>query len=64
MELDGRGFPGRWMELWVYDPEVLKQIGRHHMTGEPMPDGVKKAVVASETFSAGSTLLEELERAH
>lgn len=60
MELDAVGWPRRFLELWAYDKATLSSLGRHFETGEPLPEALVNAVIASQSFHSGSRLLEEV----
>lgn len=60
MELDAVGLPPRLLELWAYDPTTLRSLGQHHVTGEPVPEAMVDALLASRAFHSGSRLLDEV----
>lgn len=39
--------PSQIMEHWCWSPEILTRISRHHLTGEPIPDGLVTQLTAS-----------------
>lgn len=61
VEWDAVEFPSQLMEGWCWQPEVLKMIGRHHQTGEPLPDTLIQALTASKNFRAGMQMLRQIE---
>ena len=38
------------MENWCYDKKVLRKIGKHFETNEPLPDDLYEKLVASKNF--------------
>ncbi len=42
--------PSQLMEYWVRDPATLRQLARHHRTGELMPAGLARGAVAGLTM--------------
>jgi peptidyl-dipeptidase Dcp len=51
-------FPSQVFEHWVLVPENLRTYARHARTGEPMPDGMMKSLLAARTFNQGILTVE------
>lgn len=60
MELDAVTFPQHFLELWAYDPPTIRSYARHFRTGEPMPENMVTALMASQKFHSGLSLLHEV----
>ena len=45
--------PSQMFENWVWDPKVLSTFARHYKTGEPLPDKLLKAMVATKNVGSG-----------
>mmetsp|Transcript_18920 Transcript_18920/g.40817 ORF Transcript_18920/g.40817 Transcript_18920/m.40817 type:complete len:718 (-) Transcript_18920:432-2585(-) len=45
--------PSQMLENWCWKPEALARMSRHHETGEPIPDELLNALLASRTANAG-----------
>lgn len=50
--------PSQIMENWAAEPEVLKQYGKHYLTGEAIPDGLIKKIQESSHFNKGFETVE------
>ncbi len=53
-------FPSQVNEMWMLWPEVLANYAKHHVTGEPIDQGVVDRIRASETFNEGFATSEYL----
>lgn len=53
-------FPSQVNEMWMLWPEVLANYAKHHITGEPIDQGVVDRIRASETFNEGFATSEYL----
>ncbi|MBP0449869.1 M3 family metallopeptidase [Kitasatospora sp. RG8] len=53
-------FPSQVNEMWMVRPEVLANYARHHVTGEPLPDGLVGRMAAAEGFGQGFRTVEYL----
>jgi oligopeptidase A len=60
IEWDAVELPSQFMENWLTQPAVLKRLGRHVETGEPLPDALIGQLLASQTFRAGSDMLRQV----
>lgn len=47
------------LENWAWQPEVLRSISSHYRTGEPLPDGLISALVASRRAGEASGFLRQ-----
>ncbi|WP_432486628.1 M3 family metallopeptidase [Kineococcus sp. SYSU DK018] len=53
-------FPSQVNEFWGFEPEVLQRYARHHVTGEPLPDGAAQGLRAARAQGQGFATLEYL----
>lgn len=53
-------FPSQVNEMWVDHVEVLPRYARHHVTGEPMPDGLRARLQAGKGYGEGFATTEYL----
>ena len=49
--------PSTIMENFIYDPDFLRQVGRHYQTGEALPEAYLEAVQAERSYMANRYLL-------
>jgi oligopeptidase A len=59
VDWDAVELPSQFMENWCYDKKVLRGIGKHHETGEPLPDDLYDKLVASKNFGSGTRYLRQ-----
>lgn len=52
--------PSQIMENWARQPEVLRQMGRHHATGEALPQRLIDALLQANNFMQGLATLRQL----
>ncbi len=52
--------PSMIMENWCWEPAALDRFARHCETGAPIPDDVKKRMLAARTFRAANALMRQL----
>merc|ERR1712224_460647 len=45
--------PSQMLENWVWKPEALHRMSKHHKTGEPIPDELLQALLQSRNANAG-----------
>jgi thimet oligopeptidase len=45
--------PSQIMEHWVWQPSVLARLGRHHETGEPLPQDLIERMIGSRYLNVG-----------
>jgi peptidyl-dipeptidase Dcp len=50
--------PSQLYEHWLEEPEVLRRFARHYRTGEPMPEGLLRRLIAARTFNQGFATVE------
>jgi peptidyl-dipeptidase Dcp len=50
-------FPSQFQENWPFQPEVLKDLGRHYKTGKPLPENLQLKILESRKFMAGNRVL-------
>jgi peptidyl-dipeptidase Dcp len=48
---DGAEYPSQVLEFWFNVPEVIKSIGRHYETGEPIPDDLIEKLSGASKFN-------------
>lgn len=53
-------FPSQINEHWASHPQVFSHYARHNRTGEPMPDALQQALLASRQFNKGYDMTELL----
>ena len=59
VDWDAVELPSQFMENFCYDEKVLKKIGKHHETGEPLPDHLFEKLVKSKNFGSGTRYLRQ-----
>ncbi|MCR6491023.1 M3 family metallopeptidase [Cellulomonas sp. P24] len=57
-------YPSQVNEMWVWDPTLLREYAVHHVTGEPIPDPLATALVASQVHDSGFLTTEHLAAVH
>ncbi|XP_049381695.1 probable cytosolic oligopeptidase A [Solanum stenotomum] len=60
VEWDAVELPSQFMENWCYHRDTLMGIAKHHETGETLPEGIYKKLLAAKTFRAGTLSLRQL----
>lgn len=58
---DAVELPSQFLENYAWLPEVLREISRHHETGEPLPDEKIETLNESRTFLSGLAMVRQLE---
>ena len=53
VDWDAVELPSQFMENWCYDKKVLRKIGKHFETNEPLPDDLYEKLVAAKNFGSG-----------
>lgn len=61
VEWDVIEFPSQFLELFAYNPDVLKMFARHYETGEIIPDEMIEKLDCVRTFMSATALLRQLE---
>jgi len=51
-------FPSQIFEHWVAEPEVLRRHARHCRTGETLPEGLLRRLLAARNFNQGFATVE------
>ena len=59
VDWDAVELPSQFMENWCYDKKVLRKMGKHYETGEPLPDDLYEKLVASKNFGSGARYLRQ-----
>lgn len=59
VDWDAVELPSQFMENWCYDKKVLRKIGKHFETNEPLPDDLYEKLVASKNFGSGTRYLRQ-----
>jgi len=58
---DAVELPSQFMENYAWQAEVLQRISCHVRTGEPIPAGMQRALIATRSFQAGLQTLRQAE---
>ncbi len=53
-------FPSQVNEIWAWEPSLLRDYARHHVTGEPIPDELIEGLLASRQAGAGYDAFEKV----
>ncbi|MDQ3558034.1 MAG: M3 family metallopeptidase [Pseudomonadota bacterium] len=51
-------FPSQLFEHWLEQPEILRRFAVHHESGEPMPEGLLRRLLAARNFNQGFATVE------
>ncbi|KAG0224177.1 Thimet oligopeptidase [Actinomortierella wolfii] len=60
LAMDFLEVPSIMLENWLWEPEVLKRLSRHHKTGEQLPDDIIQALVRTRKVSAGLNFTQQI----
>jgi len=60
VEWDAVEQPSQWMENWLSQPSVLKNMAKHWRTGEAMPVELINKIRAADTFRAASQMVRQI----
>lgn len=52
--------PSQMLEYWLFDRDILKMIGRHYITGEPLPDAMIDTIIQLKNFGEGAAVTRQL----
>ncbi len=58
---DAVELPSQFMENYAWQPEVLKRISAHIVSGEPIPAPLQTQLIATRSFQAGLQTLRQVE---
>lgn len=58
---DAVEFPSQFMEFFCWEKQALDEIAAHYQTGEPLPEGLYKKMLASKHFQTGLQMVRQLE---
>ncbi|CAG7581778.1 MAG: Oligopeptidase A [uncultured marine phage] len=61
IEWDAVEWSSQFLELFVFESDVLKQFGKHHETGETITDDLIEKINKLRTYRAGSGIIRQLE---
>lgn len=45
--------PSQMLEEWLHDPAIIKNISKHYLTGQPLPDDLVAALHSVKNFDSG-----------
>ena len=60
IERDAVEWSSQFLELFVYESDVLKQFAKHHETGEVIPDEYVEKINKVRTYREGSAIVRQL----
>ncbi len=60
VEWDFVEVPSKFMENWCTQPDLLRRLGRHVETGEPLPEHLIQRLLAARNFMSGHSVLMQL----
>lgn len=60
IEWDAVELPSQFMENWCYEEKTLKNMAKHYLSGENLPDELYQKLLASKNFMSGSAILRQL----
>ena len=52
------------MENWCWERELIDIMGRHYITGEPLPDDLYRKMIQAKNFQSGMQMVRQLELVH
>lgn len=58
---DAVELPSQLLENWCWEPEALKFISGHYLTGEPLPNDLLDKMMQAKNYQAGLFILRQLE---
>lgn len=56
--------PSQLFEEWVFEPQILKKLGKHYVTGKTIPQEMIDQVIASRKFMENFFMLRQFTLAH
>ncbi len=60
---DAVELPSQIMENWCWERELINVMGRHHLTGAPLPDELYERMLQAKNFQSGMQMMRQLELA-
>jgi len=54
-------FPSQFLENFAYEPAIIKRLGYHYETGEPIPDELISKIKETKNFQAALGILRQVE---
>ncbi|MCF6205729.1 MAG: M3 family metallopeptidase [Sulfurovum sp.] len=54
-------FPSQFLENFAYEPAIIKRLGFHYETGEPIPDDLIGKIKETKNFQAALGILRQVE---
>lgn len=61
IEWDAVEWSSQFLELFVYEPSVLKKFGKHHKSGETIPTELIDKINSIKSYREGTSILRQLE---
>lgn len=61
VKMDLVELPSQMLEEWLWERPILRLVTRHYKTGEPLPDTLIDAKLASKTAFSGRDMLRQLQ---
>ena len=58
---DAVELPSQFLENFAWHPEVIRQLSRHHESGEPLPEQMLERLIASRNFQSAMQMLRQVE---
>jgi oligopeptidase A len=58
---DAVELPSQFMENFAWDPDVIREMSQHVVTGDPLPDELLGKLEASRVFQSGMHMMRQLE---
>ncbi len=58
---DAVELPSQFMENFAWNPEVIREMSQHVVTGKPLPDELLEKLEASRVFQSGMQMARQLE---
>lgn len=61
IEWDAVEWSSQFLELFVYEPDVLRSFGKHYKTGEVIPDELIDKINLIKSYREGTSIIRQLE---
>lgn len=52
--------PSQMLEEWLWEPEILKMVSKHYLTGQQLPDELIAQILKTRTFDSGFNVTRQL----